>query len=294
VTTKTDLIELARKVLNAPAPSLQDLEAAAAALADVRADLDVEIAGMAARRREILGSDGSAHEIDKQLEKHDETVRALVRRSEVEAAISTKVAARLMAAREAEAAAARAAAYDEAEKLVTELASRFEAFLSRAAPEASALLSDYAAVQMKVSAVNRNLPPNAAPVRSLEQRRTGEPQTRGTVVRRVKFFCRGNDRIIECGRAEAAETSAGLWNIFIPSRSSSGGEPVGGCHIREFVEVKLETLQSRPEALLTALRIPNFYEPYVSTGASRRTMPAAEWDATNGEAEPVPMPVAAE
>jgi hypothetical protein len=184
----------------------------------------------------------------------------------------------------------RAAEYDEAEKLVTALASRFEAFLGRVAPEASALLADYAAAQMKVSAVNRNLPPNAAPIRSLEQRRTGEPQTRGTVLRRLRYFYRGADRIIEVGRAEAAETSAGIWNVFVPSRSSSGGEPFGGCHIREFVEVRIETMQSRPEGLLTALKIPNFYEAYVSTGASRRTMPLEEWLKTNGEpAEQVPL-----
>ena len=119
-------------------------------------------------------------------------------------------------------------------------------------------------------------------------------KTRETVVRRFKFFYRGNDRIIEVGRGEAIETSAGVWNVFAPSNSIQGGESFGGCRIVEFVEVRTETLTSHPESLILALRIPNFYEPYVSTGSSRRTMPAAEWDATNGEAEPVTMPVAAE
>jgi hypothetical protein len=98
----------------------------------------------------------------------------------------------------------------------------------------------------------------------------------------------------EVGRGESIETSAGVWNVFAPSNSVQGGESFGGCRIVEFVEVRTETLTSHPESLISALRIPNFYEPYVSTGSSRRTMPAAEWDAKNGEAEPVPMPVAAE
>jgi hypothetical protein len=290
MTTKPDdplaLIEHAQKVIAAPDAPLPQLDECKLSLERVIADGSAEIEGISNRRTIEIGSLSPAAALDKALDDLDRREKAVARRVLIAQEVSRALGPRIAAAREAEAAARRQDAYNEAEKLVTALASRFEAFLGHAAPEASALLADYAAVQTKVSEVNRNLPPNAAPVRSLEQRRTREPQTRGTVVRRVKFFYLGNDRIVEVGRAEAAETSAGVWGVFVPSGSVQGGETFAGCRIVEFLELKVETLKSQPESLLTALRIPQFHEPYVTAGTSRRTVPAAEWDAANGQ--PVP------
>jgi hypothetical protein len=287
VTTKTvDPIEAARKILNAQAASLADLEAADAALAHVRDETDVEIAGMAARRREILAADGPSHEIDARLEKHDATVRALVRRNEVAAAISAKLSARLMAAREDAAEEKRREAYNAALAQHTETTSLIKTFLQNVAPAARAALQAYAESEAAVAAVNRDLPAGAAPLASIEQERRGEMQTRETVVRRTRYFYLGNDRIVEVGRAEAAETSAGVWGVFVPSGSVQGGETFAGCRIVEFLELKVETLKSQPESLMTGVRIPQFHEPYVTAGTSRRAVPAAEWDAANGQ--PVP------
>jgi hypothetical protein len=218
-----DLVESARKILNAQASTLADLEVAEAALSQVRAETPGELDGMAERRREILASDGPAHEVDKQLERHDAAVSALTRRSEVAAAISTKVATRLSAAREAAAEAARQARYDQALELHNAASSRVREFLDRVAPEAREVMQVYAAAEAATAAANRDRPAGESLIPSIEQRRTGELQTRETVVRRLRYFYQGNNRIVEVERGEALPTGDGIWNVFVPSNSSQGG-----------------------------------------------------------------------
>jgi hypothetical protein len=182
-------------------------------------------------------------------------------------------------AREAERAAAIAAEYDATEKLVTAVQGRFEEFLGRFAPQARELLAEAATAQQKVVAVNRNLPDGVPPIRSLEQRRTGEPHTRQTVVRQFGVFFRGNDRIGDVGKCASKSNGDGTFSVFVHSNSIQGGQGFGGCRIVEFVEVRIEKLQSRAENLATALRIPEFHAPYVSAGVERRTMTLAAWEA---------------
>jgi hypothetical protein len=282
-------IENAQKIIAQADASLAQLEEAKVELDHVLAGAAAEQEAITERRTIEMNALMPAGALDKALDRLDLLDKAVARRVEIASTVRPALTARLDAAREAEREVARAAEYEETEKLVSALAGRFEEFLGRTAPEARALLADCAAVQMRVSEVNRTLPPHATPIRSLEQRRTGELKTRETIVRRLRYFYRGNDRIIEVGRGEAIETSAGVWNVFAPSNSIQGGESFGGCRIVEFVEVRTETLTSHPESLISALRIPNFYEPYLSTGSSRRTIPAAEWDARNGDAEQVPL-----
>jgi hypothetical protein len=68
---------------------------------------------MAQRRKAILASDAPSGDLDKQVERHDETVRALTRRNEIAAALATKLATRIAADREVERA-KQQAALDEA------------------------------------------------------------------------------------------------------------------------------------------------------------------------------------
>jgi hypothetical protein len=172
-------------------------------LEEAKVELDHVLAAAAAEREEItarrtieMSALMPAAALDKALDALDRREKQVARLVEIATTVRTALMPRLDAAREAEREVARAAEYEETEKLVSALAGRFEEFLGRTAPEARALLADCVAVQMRVSEVNRTLPPHATPIRSLEQRRTGELKTRETVVRRFKFFYRGNDRII--------------------------------------------------------------------------------------------------
>jgi hypothetical protein len=282
--TTVDPIEAARKILNAQASTLAELEAAAAALDHVRGATDVETAGMAARRREILASDGPATEIDRSLERHDAAVSALVRRSEVAAAISTKLAVRLMAAREAAAEAARQAAYDAALKLHDETAKRIKEFCDRVAPEAREVMQAYTAAEAATSAANKNLPAGAAPLMSIEARRQGEPVQPRITERHFKAFMHGRDFVGEVGRYEAHSVN-GSWAVYQPSRSVQGDVCVPHCTIADFVEVTTEKFEPpRPESLSTSLRIPAFDAPPPERGrVERQVMPLAQWRQINGE-----------
>jgi IS30 family transposase len=108
----TDRIESARKILNAAASKIAELEAAGMVLSHVLAETDAELENMAQRRKTILAADAPPAEIDKQLERHDETVRALTRRNEIAAAVSTNLVTRIAADREVERAAKRRTNYD--------------------------------------------------------------------------------------------------------------------------------------------------------------------------------------
>jgi hypothetical protein len=264
-----DPVESVRRILNMPAPSLQDLEAAAAALDHVRGDLDVEIAGMAARRRELLAADGPAHEIDRQLEKHDETVHALTRRGEVAAAIATKLAARMMAAREAAAEEKRQAAYAAARALRDATAKRVKQFCDRVAPEAAEVLQAYAAAEAATAAVNRDLPAGLPRIQSIEHERQGSPLPARVTERRVPWFVHNGIRIAEVGKVEAFphQNGNGLWTIYRRSNAVQGDETIGPCVIVEYIEEAIRKPVHRPlEALSSSLRIPSFDAPAPDLG----------------------------
>jgi hypothetical protein len=110
----TDRIESGRKILNAPTSTIVELEASETLVRHVLVETDVELKEMAQRRKAILASDAPSGDLDKQVERHDETVRALTRRNEIAAALATKLATRIAADREVERAAKQQAALDEA------------------------------------------------------------------------------------------------------------------------------------------------------------------------------------
>ena len=291
-----DPVESSRRILNMPESKLADLEGAAAALADVRADLDVEIAGMAARRREILASDGSAHEIDKRLEQHDAAVSALVRRDEVAAAIAGKVAERLAAARAEAAEDARRDRYDQARELHVNATNIVRQFLDRIAPEALEVMQVYAAAEAATAAANRDLPACAMRIPTIEQERLGSLPSPRVTVRRFQVFLNGREPVGEVGKVEAHNMN-GLWAVHLPSRSVQGDVVIPNCVVVDYVEVTTEKHESRPlESLATALRVPEFGAPPPGLGRpERKTMPLSEWLRLNGEpAEQVPLQVAAE
>jgi hypothetical protein len=270
-------VERAQKILDQDDVTLASLEAAKAELRRVVETGEDDLREIEVQRKVETVALTPAEEWDRKLDALDRREKEVVRRVKISKSVLAALDSRIDAAFEAERAAARVAEYDETEKLVSALASKFEKFLDRVVPEARALLADYAAAQQKVGAVNRNLPLGASPIRSLEERRIGDPQTRRTVLRQFKAFYRGADRIGEVGRYEALQTGDGIWQVFIPSSSIQGGEVVGGCRVVDLVDVRIETLKSQPESLTSALQVPEFYAPLRSTGSVRRTMPLTEW-----------------
>jgi hypothetical protein len=255
----TDRIEAARKILNAPASSLGDLEATAAMVSHVLAETGVELEEMAERRKAILASDAPTAEVDKQLERHDDAVRALTRRSEIASAISTKLATRIAADREAWRAAKQLAAYDEALELHVTATNRVKEWLDRIGPEARDLMREYLQSEMKTAAVNNDLPPGQVRIPSIEFERKGELQPPKVQTRHFKAFVYERRRIGEQGYVQAAPRSDGQWDVYIPGSSHSGGNYYV-CTLDDFVDVVTETDDTPwPENLAEALAVPAFY-----------------------------------
>jgi hypothetical protein len=279
-------IEHAQATLAKADAPLAQLEAAKLELTRVVASCDADLEELGSRRKIEMSSAMPAGELDKKLDAIEKREREVVRRNEIASIVLGQFEPRIVAARETETEGKRQARYDQARTLHDEATGFIRNFLDNTAPAARAALQAYVESEAAVAAVNKDLPAGASPIKSLEDERRGELQTRETVVRRLRYFYRGADRIVECERAEAIPTGSETWNVYVPSNSTQGGKTFGGCHIREFVEVRIETLKSQPESLMTGLRIPQFHEPYVTAGTSRRAVPAAEWDAANGQ--PVP------
>ena len=105
---------------------------------------------------------------------------------------------------------------------------------------------------------------------------------------------RGRDPVAEVGTVEAHNVN-GSWAVYRPSRSVQGDVVIPHCVVAEFVEVTTQKYEPRPlEALATALRVPAFDAPAHGLGRpERRTLPASEWVATNGDLDPMPVPALA-
>ena len=292
MTTKTDPIESSRKILNAPESKLADLEAAAAALDNLRANLDGEIAGSAARRREILAADASAAEIDRRLEQHDATVSALVRRNEVAAANATKLAARLMAAREAAAEEQRRSRYAQALELHVTATNVIKTFLDKIGQEGRDALQIYLESEAATAAANKDLPPGATRIPTIEAERMGALPSPRVTVRKYQVFLNGREPVAEVGKVEAHNMN-GVWAVYLPSRSVQGDVVIPNCVVVDYVEVTTERYEPLAlESLSTALRIPEFPAPPPKLGrGERRTMPLAEWLRMSGEPVEAEVPL---
>jgi hypothetical protein len=257
--TSPDRIESARKILNAPASKIADLNGAEAVLSQVLAETKLELEGMAERRKAILASGGPSHEIEKQIEHHDESVRALTRRNEVAAAISAKLATRISADHEAERESKRQANYDETLKLHVAATNIVKEFLTRFGAEAREVMLTYVESERRTEAVNKDLASGLAPIPSIEFERKGELQPPKVTSRPFKAFVHGMRRIGEQGYVEAAPEKDGRWSVFIPGGSTSGGHYLT-CDLRDFVDVVTETDATPwPENLAKSLSVPAFF-----------------------------------
>jgi hypothetical protein len=257
--TSTDRLESARKILNAPPSTIAELEAARAVVTHVLAETDAEVEEMVSRRKTIASANAPAGEIDKALERHDDAVRALVRRNEIAAAVAAKLDERIAADREVARAAKCQANYDAALTLHVAATNRVREFLDKFGPECRRALREYAESELKTAAANSDLPPGALPIPSIEVERKGKLQPPKVTTRHFKAFVHAMRRVAEQGYVEAAPEKDGRWRVFIPGGSTSGGYYLT-CALVDFVEVVTET-DATPwlENLARALSVSAFY-----------------------------------
>lgn len=257
--TSTDRIESARKILNAPASTVAELEAARAVLTHVFAETDAEVEEMGSRRKTIASANAPAGEIDKALERHDDAVRALVRRNEIAAAVAAKLDERIAADRETESAAKRQAAYNDARAVHDATWPRVKKFLDRIGVEAREVMRAYAESETKTAAANCDLPPGAHPIPSIEAERRGELQPPKTKVREFRAFVDGPRFIAEQGHVQAAERKDGKWDVFLPGGSTGAGDYFV-CTLVDYVETLTELDTTPwPELLANSLSVPAFH-----------------------------------
>jgi hypothetical protein len=257
--TNTDRSESARKILNAPPSTIAELEAARAVLTHVFAETDAEVEEMGSRRKTIASANAPAGEIDKALERHDDAVRALVRRNEIAAAVAAKLDERIAADRETESAAKRQAAYNEALALHVKARNLVREFLDKFGPECRKVMRVYAESESKNAAANQDLPPGAAPIPSIESERRGELRSPKTTVREFKAFVDGRRFIGEQGHVQAAERKDGKWDAWQPAGSTGAG-----CYcvasLEDYIEAVTEADATPwPENLAMSLSIPAFF-----------------------------------
>ena len=314
-------IEHAQKILANGDASLAQREAARLELDHVIAAGEAETVEIADRRTIEMSALTPAGELDKALDALDRREKQVVRRVEIAKTVRAELENRIDAAREADAADKRQAAYDEAIKLRDATALRVQKFLDRIGAEAREVMRAYAASESKSAAANQDLPPGAAPIHSIESKRKGELRSPKLTVREFEAFVDGRRFIAERGHAQAAERKDGKWDVFLPGGGTGAGDYFV-CAISNFVEVTSEADATPwPENLAKCLSVPSFYvsdrsgwdpvddpspaavtdalnrlesqpphhfEPRVST----RTMSMAAWREMNGEpaeAEQVPL-----
>jgi hypothetical protein len=235
-----------------------------------------------------------AAETNRKLEALEKAEKEVSRRVQIANANLSEVETRIVAAREAERSAQRQAAYDAAFALHVKATGRVRAFLDRIGPEARDALQAYRESEAATAAVNKDLPPGASRIPSIEHERLGDLPPAKITERPFQAFMHGRDPVAEVGAVEAHNVN-GSWAVYRPSRSVQGDVVIPHCVVAEFVEVTTQKYEPRPlEALATALRVPAFDAPAHGLGRpERRTLPASEWVATNGDLDPMPVPALA-
>jgi hypothetical protein len=135
---------------------------------------------------------------------------------------------------------------------------RTKDFLDRFCSETRAVMREYAQSELKTAAANRDLPPGAAPIPSIESERKGKLEPPKVSVRPFKAFVNGHRRVGVWGRVEAAPEKDGRWSVFVPGGSTSPGNYYT-CELVELVEVTTETDATPwPEYLAKSLSVPAF------------------------------------
>jgi hypothetical protein len=161
MTTKPDhlaLIERVQKILGVAAAPLDKLDEGKREVLRLIADGADELVEIASRRQIEMTAATPAGELDKRLDALDKREKEVARRVEIAKTVRAELENRIDAAREAERAAERQAAYDQALALHVAATRRIREFLDRIGPEGREVMQAYAASEAATTAVNRNLP----------------------------------------------------------------------------------------------------------------------------------------
>jgi hypothetical protein len=289
-------IERAQKILAAADAPLDRLEAARLDLQRVIAAGEADLEASAARRKIELSAAVPVAELSKKLASLDANDIEIRRRLEIAGAVISQIEPRIADAREHEAERLRRVRYDAALALHAQTTSLIQAFLTNTAPAARAALAAYSESEAATAAANRDLPPGASKIPTIESERMGDLPPAKTTEKRFQAFVRGRDFVAVVGSVDAAPASSNTWTVFIPSASMQGGTSVGGCEIVDFVDVRIEKFEPRRvESLATALRVPPFYATAPERGSiEKMRVRLSEWRAVNGEPEQAPRQIAAE
>jgi hypothetical protein len=277
-------IERVQRML-ADAP-LAQLEENRRDLKSVIESIEVERAEIEARRTIEMISLAPAGDLNRRVDALEKSERELARLAEIALTIYAELENRIAAAREAESAAKRQAVYDAALDLHNATLIRVREFLDRAGRESLEVMRAYAASEAATAATNCDLPEGSSPIPTIESERLGAPKSRRTIKRQFGVFYCGDQPIAQVGKCNSVDNGDGTFNLLIWDRT------VANCRIRDFVNVRCETMKPRAENLITSLKIPTFVADYVSDRSVNRTMTLSELGAI--ESESAPAQIAAE
>jgi hypothetical protein len=319
-------IENAQKILAQAGAHHAQLEEAKVELEHVLAGAAAEREEIAARRTIETSALMPAAALDKALDGLDRLEKAVGRRVEIASIVLAQLETRIDVAREAERAAARQAAYDEALTLHVTATNRVRGFLDKFGHECRKMMRVYAESESKTAAANCDLPPGALPIPSIEAERRGELRARQTTVREFKAFVDGRRFVAEQNYVQAAERKDGKWDVWEQGGTTGGGY-YSVCSLEDYVEASWAMDATPwPDFLATSLSVPAFFvtqhpgwrpiaddlggpvfpdqivselekiealpPPKFSPRVDQRIMSLANWRRMNGEGEVEPAPVA--
>jgi hypothetical protein len=284
--TKSDplaALERLRSVLDEKRPTSQQLADASDRLLDIIAAANSELESIEGLMDSA--ADSAPVEAEKTLEKLDERARAAKRRIRIAESVLRAIEARRDEALEDERAAKRQAAYDAARRLHIEATQLIKAFLDKIGQEGRDALKIYRDSEAATAAVNRDLPPGASPIPSIEQERMGAAPPPKVTERPFRAFTSGGRFVAEHGSVEASPAAGNTWTLFFASNSLQGGETLGGCLLEEWIDLRIEKFEpSRPASLASGLSIPSFHAPAPIRGSvERKRMRLDEWRQISGE-----------
>ena len=255
------LLESARKTLNAPDSSLQDLITASSIVANARRKAETELqAEEAARAKTLTSSHAKAADLDEVLRRHDDASATIRRRAEIAGATETALLNRINAMKEAEAVRQQLEFYNATVERRTNAVASIAPALAKMTEIARQLMRGVAEADRDIVKANDSLPSGCAPLAMLDAaRRLLNPEPSLRELRRGRYYVDSGG-----GRVLGAETQVnatlrqdGRYDVMLPGGATSGGiSTIATLH--EFVEAELAEYPSPPwpEQLATALKIP--------------------------------------
>ena len=184
------LLESARKTLNAPDSSLQDLITASSIVANARRKAETELqAEEAARAKTLTSSHAKAADLDEVLRRHDDASATIRRRAEIAGATETALLNRINAMKEAEAVRQQLEFYNATVERRTNAVASIAPALAKMTEIARQLMRGVAEADRDIVKANDSLPSGCAPLAMLDAaRRLLNPEPSLRELRRGRYY----------------------------------------------------------------------------------------------------------